>query len=184
MSSPRPKYQCLPEVDLDQQRDVAEELDVRVGDLADDPVLRESSDADDRSQEGRRHDAEKRDPQHVDHADRERLDPGAGLGVESLAELTPRGRQEVPRERDTGAAAGSHRLGDQDVEQPDEEGEEPDLGTPLEDSDIPPERRLGLLSGTVVVARVVLPGSLASLKALSTLIKREGRLQAPLSFAF
>ena len=52
-----------PEEDLHQERDVADRLDVDRGDLVDDPVARQASNADQRPEDGGDDDAGDGDPQ-------------------------------------------------------------------------------------------------------------------------
>ena len=62
----------------EQQRHVAERLDVPFADLAEQPVGREPADADQRAQNGAEDDAEDGDAQRVEDADPDR--PGVGAG--------------------------------------------------------------------------------------------------------
>ena len=117
-----------PQIDLDEQRYVADRLDVHIGDLLNDPVRRESGHTDHSPQNRRRHDAGERDPQHVDHADRQRLEAGRRCGVEPFSYLRSEWlAQEVPRELDAPKPQVGGSLADEDPEEPGEEHEEADL---------------------------------------------------------
>ena len=81
----------------EQQRHVAEGLDVPFADLGEQPVVRQPADADQGAEDGRHEDAEDRHLQRVQHADVDRAGIGAGrrVGDHGVADLEARLALEV-----------------------------------------------------------------------------------------
>ena len=75
----RLEHGVVPEQQLQQQRHVADHLDIAGGELRDQPVVRQPRDADDEAEDGREHDADRGDQQRVEQADPERAAVGRGL---------------------------------------------------------------------------------------------------------
>ncbi len=71
----------IPEHELHQQRNVAHHLDIDIGDLVDDPVLRQPENAENKPDEGRQHNARERDDKRVDDADNQHIQMRRGLAA-------------------------------------------------------------------------------------------------------
>jgi hypothetical protein len=82
--------QRIDEEKLDQQRHVADELDVARGKLCQQPVARKAREADERAQHRRGDDADQGDAQRVRNADRQRLQIGIGCAVREERGLADR----------------------------------------------------------------------------------------------
>ena len=109
----------VPEEDLQQERHVAQRLDVHGGEPGDQPVLREPRDADEEAKCGRAHDAQRRHQKRVQDADDERAAVGRLLGVfdqrlgdaeaSGVIEKAKTGGDVLAREADDGVA---RKIGD------------------------------------------------------------------------
>ncbi|MNQ99366.1 hypothetical protein D3C85_1150970 [compost metagenome] len=75
------EHREVPEQDLQQGRDIAENFHIDRGQLADDPVRREPGDADDKAQQGRQNDTDKGHQEGVEQADDEHPGIAVRLGV-------------------------------------------------------------------------------------------------------
>jgi hypothetical protein len=73
----KPLHQYVPEQQLQQQRNIAQRLDIDGGKPRQQPVRRESCDTDHAAEHCREHDTDQRDAQRVDEAD----DEGPEIGV-------------------------------------------------------------------------------------------------------
>ena len=127
-----PRARPVPEQQLQQQRDVAEDLDIDRGDLADEPVRRQPRDADEEAEDGREDDAEDGDVEGVQQAD----DEGAAVGgIRAVGD--ERGQDleagAVLEEAEAGGDVGALQIGDRVVDDPPEEGDEEDRERDLED---------------------------------------------------
>ena len=67
----RAEHGEVPEQDLKQERQVADQFDIAAGQPRHQPVGREPCDADDEAEDGREHDPDARDQQRVEKADQE-----------------------------------------------------------------------------------------------------------------
>ena len=89
----RLEHGVVPEQQLQQQRQVADDLDVAAGELRHEPVLRQPRDADDEAEDGRQHNADGGDQQRVEKADPERAAVGRGGRIldQRLGDVEARG---------------------------------------------------------------------------------------------
>jgi hypothetical protein len=75
----------IPEEYLEQQRDVAESLDVDGRNFCDEPVVREPCDSDDETDDGGKNDTQEGDQDGVEQADKESTAEGIGLVIGNQA---------------------------------------------------------------------------------------------------
>ena len=100
----------VPEQELEQQRDVADRLDVDDGEARDQPVGREPRKADDEAEDGRQDDAERRDQQRVEQADPERPAVGRHRAVVDQREADVEARGPVQEAEARRRSPGGCRL--------------------------------------------------------------------------
>ena len=83
MARPRQgrQHREIPEQDLEQERLVADHLDIDFGNFRDQPVLRKPRDTDEKSEHGGEHDAEAGNEKRVEQADDEGTAIGRGLAI-------------------------------------------------------------------------------------------------------
>ena len=142
--------QLVEEEQPQQQRHVAEGLDVPGADPRQQPVVRQAPDAEQRAQHRGHEDAEHRDLQRVEHADQDGAAVGAGrrVGDHGVADLEARFAFEIVEAAgDLLALQVVHGVGD---EIPGEQADQPhdhDLENPAADDGIIPGRHLGAWPG-------------------------------------
>ena len=98
----RGQHRDVPEQQLQQERQVADHLDIDHRHLGDDPVLRQPRDADDKAEDRGEEDADRRDDEGVEEADQERVAIGRGRGAvgdEGLVDVEAGGRREEAEAR-------------------------------------------------------------------------------------
>ena len=105
----RLEHGVVPEQQLQQQRHVADDLDIEAGHPRHQPVLRQPRDADQKAEDGREHDAERRDQQRVEQADPERAAIGRGRRIvdQRLADVEAGG---VVPEAEAGGDLGARQI--------------------------------------------------------------------------
>ena len=100
---PRPRqrgeHREIPEQHLEQDRQVADKLDIAAGDARDQPVRRQPPERHDEADQGGKEDADDRDQNRVDQPDQE--DPRVGVGTrirnQALADVKACGVVEEPK---------------------------------------------------------------------------------------
>ena len=128
----KPEHGEIPDEDLQEQRDVAQRLDVDGGDPRDDPVGRKPRDSDRKSDDRREDNPEDRDEQRVEQADQ--IDAAVArrlsVGNERLVDLEAGGVfQDAEAETDALGAKVGRRV----VDDPPGEGDDADNQQNLED---------------------------------------------------
>ena len=84
------EHGVVPEQKLQQQRHVADQLDIAGGEPRHQPVARQPRNADGKAEHGREHDADRGDQQRIEEADPERAAEGRGacrIGDQRLADV-------------------------------------------------------------------------------------------------
>jgi hypothetical protein len=117
---------------LQKQRDVAEELDVDGRDLADDPIRRQSGDADNEADDGRKDDSEDGNINGVEQANEERAAIGRirAVGNDRRQDLEA---GPIAQEIEPGGDIGAPEVGDRVVDDPPEKGDQENRECDLED---------------------------------------------------
>ena len=89
----RAEHREIPEQDLEQQRQVADQFDIAAGNPRQQPVRRQPAQRHDKPDHGRKEDADDRDQQRVEQADQKYPGVGVGSGIRNqvLADVKTRG---------------------------------------------------------------------------------------------
>ncbi len=75
------EHREVPEQDLEQERQVADQLDIAAGEPGNQPIGRQPRNADDEAEHGRQHDPDPGDQQRVEQADQEDAAIGVGFAI-------------------------------------------------------------------------------------------------------
>ena len=97
----RRQHREVPEQDLEQQRQVADDLDIGAGDPRHQPVRRQPAERDDETENGGEEDADDRHQERVEQSDQEHAGVGVGarIGNQVLADVKT---CRVPQEAEAG----------------------------------------------------------------------------------
>ncbi len=136
-----------PEHDLDQQRHVANDLDVDRGELVEQPVRRQAGHAEDHTEHGGGEDPGESHTEHVDDSCGQCLQPRLGKREDALADLDARRiGEEIPGEGAALLPQIRRSLRTKEEHEGDQSRQDADLGGPFEHRRIAPQRWL-LLGG-------------------------------------
>ena len=120
----------IPEQDLEQQRQVADQFDIAAGNARQQPVRRQPAERHEESDHGGKEDADDRDQQRVEQADEEHAGIGVGSGIrnQALADVKARRvRQKAEAGRDPLRLQIGAGVGDDLVADPGQRRDEQDL---------------------------------------------------------
>ena len=143
----QPQHAEIPDEDVQQQRNVAEDLDIDRREAAHDEIRRQPADADDEAEDRRRDDAEDRDQERVQQADEIDVEIGRRalvVGDQRLADVEPgRIAEEAEPRGDVRLAEIVEHVLDADINEIDDDSEKYRLIDPSPDLRIVEDRNPG-----------------------------------------